>query len=141
MTILTPSLERWLGAADSEAPDHLWEPSDVSVLAAAYRTPASTVARTAMLTITGMPRALRPRIETAMVICIPSESELRVPGADPLTADWFTSWHRSHSNGPGPYIDCRQILTGTECELARLRDMVTNLARDYDFTAELSLAD
>ena len=94
-----------------------------------------------MLTISGMPRALRPRIETAMVICIPSESELRVPGADPLTADWFTSWHRSHSNGPGPYIDCRQILTGTECELARLRDMVTNLARDYDFTAELSLAD
>ncbi len=141
MTTLAPTLARWLGAADSEAPDHLWEPSDVPAIAVAHAAPTSTVTRTAMLTITGMPRALRPRIETVMVICIPSESELRVPGADPLTADWFTSWHRSHSRGPGSYLDCRQVLTGTDGELARLRDMVTRLARDHDFTADISLTD
>ena len=133
MTTLAPTLARWLGAADSSAPDHLWETSDVSAFAA--------TASTAVLTITGMPRALRQQIETAMVVCVPSDSQLHIPGADPLTADWHTTWYRSDGAGPGLHIACRQALTGTPAELERLRDMVGNLARRHGFHAELALAD
>jgi len=96
-------------------------------------------ARTAVLTITGMPRALRRSIETAMVVCVPSESDLSVPGADPLTADWFTAWRRSA--GPGVRVACRQVITGTESEMAALERVVSQLAHEHDFTAELSLVD
>ena len=133
MTTLAPSLARWLGAADSKAPDHLWETSDVTA-------PATLTARTAVLTITGMPRALRPRIETAMVLCVPSDSALEIPGADPLTADWFTPWRRSGGRGPGLHVACRQVLTGTEEEFDRLRTVVENLARQHGFSAELTPA-
>ncbi|WIM70198.1 hypothetical protein QP028_12590 [Corynebacterium suedekumii] len=131
MTTLAPPLARWLGAADSFAPEYPWETPDV--------TTGPGPARTAVLTITGMPRALRRSIETAMVVCVPSESDLSVPGADPLTADWFTAWRRSA--GPGVRVACRQVITGTESEMAALERVVSQLAHEHDFTAELSLVD
>ena len=67
MTILAPSLERWLGAADSSAPNNPWDDADVTLPAL----PARSAAHFGILTISGMPRALRPRVETAMVVCIP----------------------------------------------------------------------
>ncbi|GAB3690176.1 hypothetical protein [Corynebacterium nasicanis] len=133
MTTLAPSLARWLGAADSKAPDHLWETPDVSA-------PAILTARTGVLTISGMPRALRPRIETAMVLCLSRDSALEIPGADPLTSDWFTPWRRSGGRGPGLHVACRQVLTGTPEEFERLRAIVDNLADRYCFDAELALA-
>lgn len=131
MTTLAPPLARWLGAADSFAPEYPWETPDV--------TTGPGPARTAVLTIAGMPRTLRRSIETAMAVCVPSESELCVPGADPLTADWFTAWHRSA--GPGVRVGCRQVITGTETEIAALERVVSQLAHEHDFTAELSLVD
>lgn len=129
MTTLAPSLARWLGAADadSEAPGH-------------YREPLNVTANSAVLTISGMPRALRPRIESAMVLCMPSDSALEIPGADPLTADWFTPWRRSTGAGPGIHVACRQVLTGSDEEFARLRTVVDNLARRHGFHAELTPA-
>ena len=132
MTTLAPPLARWLGAADSFAPEYPWETPDV--------TTGPGPARTAVLTIAGMPRALRPRIETAMVLCVPSDSALEIPGADPLTADWFTPWRRSGGRGPGLHVACRQVLTGTEEEFDRLRTVVENLARQHGFSAELTPA-
>lgn len=137
MTTLAPTLARWLGAADSSAPDHPWEIPDVPARPAF----TSDVARTAVLSITGMPRALRPRVETAMVLCIPSDSELSYAGADPLTAEWFTAWQRCEDAADGPRIACRQMITGTDEELRRLRTVVENLARNHGFTAELTLGD
>lgn len=137
MTTLAPTLARWLGAADSSAPDYPWENPDVP----AYAAITSDVARTAVLSITGMPSALRPRIETAMVLCIPSESELYISDADPLTADWFTAWRRCDDAADGPRIGCHQLITGSDEELCRLRTIVENMARNHGFQAELNLGD
>ena len=49
--------------------------------------------RTAVLTIAGMPRTLRPAIERAMARCITTESEFIVPGDDPLTAQSVSYTH------------------------------------------------
>ncbi|AJK69367.1 hypothetical protein [Corynebacterium marinum] len=137
MTTLAPTLARWLGAADSSVPDHPWETPD----APAYPAFASDVARTAVLNITGMPCAVRSRVETAMVVCIPSDSEISYADADPLTAEWFTAWRRCDDAGDGPRIACNQLITGTDEELCRLRTVVENLARNHGFTAELTLGD
>ncbi|RSZ61372.1 hypothetical protein EAH68_13370 [Corynebacterium hylobatis] len=137
MTTLAPTLARWLGAADSSAPDYPWENSDVP----AYAPLTCEITRTAVLNITGMPSALRPRIETAMVLCIPSESELCAYDSDPLTAEWFTAWHRCVEAEDGPRIACRQTITGTEDELCRLRTIIDNLARNHGFHAELTVGD
>ncbi len=58
------------------------------------RRPSTPRVRTAVLTIAGMPRTLRPAIERAMARCITTESEFIVPGDDPLTAQRSTRWYR-----------------------------------------------
>ena len=137
MTILAPSLERWLGAADSSAPNNPWDDADVTIPAL----PARSAAHFGVLTISGMPRALRPRVETAMVVCIPGESDLEIPDADPLTTEWFTAWHRSTGPSPGAHLSCRQLLTGSSRELDHLGRVVAELARSHGFTAELRVLD
>lgn len=96
-------------------------------------------AQTAVLTISGMPRTLRPTVETAMVVCIPSPSELVAPGADPLTARWFTAWRRD------PFelglVECREVITGAPCELSCLRELLVNLADEHRFEVELRIVD
>ncbi len=96
-------------------------------------------AQTAVLTISGMPRQLRPIIECAMVVCIPGPSELIAPGSDPLTAHWFTAWRRD------PYvlglIECREVITGTQREFTHLRDVLENLADEHRFEVELRIVD
>lgn len=135
MTTLAPELARWLGAADASViDDHPWEHPDVSA-----HLPDTAAA--AVLTVSGMPRAVRRDIESAMVVCVPSGSQLSVPGADPLTAEWFTAWRRSVGPTEGVYLACRQVLTGTPGELAHLNTVVSNLATRHHFTAELVLVD
>ncbi len=96
-------------------------------------------AQTAVLNISGMPSELRPTIESAMVVCIPSPSELVAPGADPLTAHWFTAWRRD------PFVlglvECREVITGTPREFAHLRRVVDGLAEEHNFEAELRVVD
>ena len=103
-----------------------------------------TITLTAVLTVTGLPRQLRHKVETAMVVCIPSESELTVPASRILTAEWFTGWHRDRATGPEHgevLVGCRQLLTGTTTELDRLRRVVEGLAREYHFSAEVTIVD
>lgn len=96
-------------------------------------------AQTAVLNISGMPRELRSTVESAMVVCIPSPSELFASGSDPLTAHWFTSWRRD------PYhlglVECREVITGTPRELSYLREMLVNLADEHRFAVELRIVD
>lgn len=103
-----------------------------------------------VLRIEGMPAFLRPRVEALMVDCLRSESTWVVPGDDPLTAQWCTRWYK---DWPGndlvallagraegrPGIGCRQPLTGTAAELARLASELGALARAYGFTACVSM--
>ena len=108
----------------------------------------AAVVVTGVLKISGMPRALRPEVERAMDRCIRTESEFIVPGDDPLTAQWCTRWYRDEISmealvygeaaGVGAEsvgIGCRQVLTGTEVELAALDSAVGYLARRYGFSA------
>lgn len=89
--------------------------------------------QTAVLTIRNLPRQLRPTIESAMVVCIPSPSELDFSGQDPLTADWCTSWRRSPDNRRT--VECREMITGTDRELGYLRAVLSGLAEEHDFEA------
>ncbi|MGD7002841.1 hypothetical protein [Corynebacterium halotolerans] len=102
-----------------------------------YPVAATEQAQTAVLTIRNLPRRLRSNVESAMVVCIPSPSELFMTDADPLTANWCTSWYRSSfSSGQ---IDCRETITGTERELGHLRDMLGSMAREHDFDASVRI--
>lgn len=96
-------------------------------------------AQTAVLSISGMPRELRPRIESAMVICVPSPSELVTLGSDPLTAHWFTAWRRD------PFelglVECREVITGTPREFMNLRAVLENMADEHRFDVELRIVD
>ncbi|AMO92440.1 hypothetical protein QP414_11765 [Corynebacterium simulans] len=103
---------------------------------------------TAVLTIAGMPRKLRPAVERAMARCITTESEFIVPGDDPLTAQWCTRWYRDM---PGDAelvravvparvgIGCRQVITGTQKELAALEREVELLSTEHAFSARVDV--
>ena len=108
----------------------------------------AAVVVTGVLKISGMPRSLRPEVERAMDRCIRTESEFIVPGDDLLTAQWCTRWYRDEISmealvycaaaGIGAKnvgIGCRQVLTGTEMELAALDSAVSYLAQRYGFSA------
>ncbi|ALC06425.1 hypothetical protein CDES_10220 [Corynebacterium deserti GIMN1.010] len=96
-------------------------------------------AHTAVLEISAMPSELRQTVESAMVVCIPSPSELSGSNKDPLTAHWFTAWRRD------PFelglTECREVITGTQQELNKLRDMLENLADEHMFEVELRIVD
>lgn len=92
---------------------------------------------TAVLTITAMPTRLRMAVEDALVTCVPSESQLYVPGADPLTAAWCTQW-RPEARG---LAGCRQVITGTEAELADLAVRLGELAWIGGFEASVRVVD
>ncbi|AGF73015.1 hypothetical protein [Corynebacterium halotolerans] len=150
MTTIAPSLARWLSAADSSARLDPWEspdatPLDLDLDFALVADDRSDVTRTAVLTVSGMPKTLRPRIETAMVVCVPSEPELSAPTEDPFTASWFTSWWRDRpaerAREDGVLLECRQVLTGSAAELDRLRIVVEGLADEYCFSGDLRIVD
>ncbi len=94
---------------------------------------------TAVLEISGMPKELRQAVESAMVVCIPSPSELSGSNRDPLTARWFTAWRRD------PFelglTECREVITGTPRELDKLRGVLESLADEYRFEVELRIVD
>ncbi|MEJ5998509.1 hypothetical protein [Corynebacterium sp. H130] len=95
------------------------------------------VACTAVLRISRLPRRLRPVVEELMYRLIPSDSELEIPGADPLGTAWCTRWERS---GVGT-VETRQVLTGLPDELAEFATSLGELCAQYDCEAELRLVD
>ncbi|RNE49566.1 hypothetical protein [Corynebacterium alimapuense] len=147
MTTFAPSLSRWLSAADSSALLDPWDtPDDLSHASIEDAVCNTDVARTAVLTVTGMPRELRSRVEAAMSVCVPSESQLSIPGTNPLTADWFTSWCRDRSSeaeghNASVLIGCRQVLTGEAAELELFNQVVSDLAQTHGFIAEVRIVD
>lgn len=112
---------------------------------------ATCAVQPAVLHISGMPIRLRPVVEDAMVRLVPSESGFVVPGDDPLTAQWCTRWHKDLP-GDNLYalygasqhvpagVGCRQLITGTDSELAALRAELCQLAERYGFTVRLEAA-
>lgn len=147
MTTIAPSLARWLSAADSSARLDPWESPDATLLESALIADDERpdAVRTAVLTISGMPRTLRQRVETAMVVCMPSPPDLSTLEEDPLTASWFTSWWRDRpserAEDAGVLLECRQVLTGPAAELDRLRVVIEGLASEYFFSGELRIVD
>lgn len=120
----------------------IWEDRGLPQLKTSVAGSIEDVARpahTAVLEISGMPAALRPTVESAMVVCIPSPSELHASGSDLLNARWFTAWRRD------PYtlglVECREVITGTPQELDKLRTLVENLADRHHFEVELRTVD
>lgn len=87
-------------------------------------------ARTAVLTISGLPRELRMDVESAMLEAIPSESELYTPGVDPLTAEWCTTWERDREVSDFFAIGCRQVITGSDAEFEALDTALEALFAD-----------
>lgn len=64
----------------------------------------------------------RRDVERAMVDCIPSVSELAIPGQHVDDAHWYTRWMRT------PYgVSCREVITGTSEELAALNAELEHL--------------
>lgn len=112
--------------------DHASNPDRTAEVSAA---PAE--AKTAVLTIRNLPRRLRSDVESAMVVCIPTPSELEVADADPMTASWCTTWRRTP--GSTRQIDCQEMITGTQRELGHLHDMLGSMAEEHDFDASLRL--
>ena len=116
-----------------------WLPEELG-FSGTTRVPLPTTARTAVLSIAGLPRELRWAVETAMVETISSESELYTPCADPLTAEWCTAWQRDREVFDYTAVTCRQILTGSDDELAALDCELTALVAEHNATAENSVA-
>lgn len=110
----------------SHAPTRTWR---------ARHTPPAT--RTAVLSVSGMPRELRSRIERAMDRCLRSDPAPALPGTDPISADWFTRWERDRSVAHFYAVRCRQVLTGTPVELENLERELRLLAEDYGFEAAI----
>ncbi len=69
----------------------------------------------AVLEIEDAPPHLRRVVERAMMTCIPSVSELVIPGQPVEDAHWYTRWIRTPSG-----VSCREVITGTSEELAAL---------------------
>ncbi|MDO5513216.1 hypothetical protein [Corynebacterium sp.] len=133
MTTLAPALHRWLGAADSSDPDAPWTDVDPST----PDMPSISTGHAAVLSISGLPRRLRPRIESLIADCLPEDSPLEIPGADPLTANWFISWHRSAGPDNRVYVACRQVLYAAADQLRDLDEALTTISRDHGFQAEV----
>ena len=88
--------------------------------------------RIAVLHVSGMPRACRPRVEQAMLDVITSE-----PGADVLDATWCTRWQRSGVAAGA--VDCRQVLSGTDEELDIFSGVMSLMAGEHGFQAYVEL--
>lgn len=69
----------------------------------------------AVLEIEDAPLHVRREVERAMVDCIPSASELFIPGQSAEDAHWYTRWVRTPRG-----VSCREVITGTSEELAAL---------------------
>ncbi|MBI9000957.1 hypothetical protein M0E87_03720 [Corynebacterium sp. CCM 9185] len=93
----------------------------------------------ARLHIIGLPVTLRPVVESAMAVCLPTPGIAVPPGVDPLTAEWCTRWHRSDTVPRA--VDCDQLLSGARKELLRLSRLLDGLGSAHEFDVELTVSD
>ncbi|MCF4006210.1 hypothetical protein L1O03_03325 [Corynebacterium uropygiale] len=91
-------------------------------------------AQTAVLHISGLTRRLRPAVESALCLCVPSPSVLSPhPGEDIWDTRWFTRWQRDTTGS----LRCRELLSGSEEELTDLAEVLGALAREHGFSARV----
>lgn len=93
----------------------------------------------ARLSVTGLPVALRPVVESAMAVCLATPGAPVPPGTDPLTADWCTNWRRSTAVPRA--VDCDQPLSGARREFLRLSRLLEGLGETHGFEVELTVFD
>lgn len=104
----------------------------------------------AVLSISGMPRHLRLRVEELMAEHLsPAElSEFSLDAAGLDDADlhdaaiwdtrWFTRWTRDPGRaGVAPTVSCREIIDAPANELATFRAALTELAGTFQFSARV----
>ncbi|AWB81492.1 hypothetical protein C3B44_03260 [Corynebacterium yudongzhengii] len=127
-TISPRTADRWLARRAART---LWDASDHHH----DPTPATQHAR---LTVSGLSLRLRPVIERAQVICLRSEPTAALPGTDPLEADFFTRWHRDRTADGQRGVRCQQVINGTAAEIDALRRVVTDIAAEAGFYADVS---
>lgn len=100
--------------------------------------------RSAVLTLTGVPRYMRMHIERALVVCLrsqPAEPATSTPELEATFGDWFMRWSRDRSVRGTYAVRCRQILTATESEFTALSRVLEGLAAEHDFYAAVRLVD
>lgn len=93
----------------------------------------------ARLRIVGLPVKLRPLVESAMVVCLPTPGIPAQPGVDPLTTEWCTRWRRSDTVPRA--VDCDQALSGARKEFLRLSRILDGLGSAHGFDVELKVSD
>lgn len=122
-----------------------------STVAVADRSPeygeadeATAAERSAVVTLSGVPKHLRAHVERALVVCLRSQSSSQttpVSDLDALFSDWFMRWSRDRSVQDYYALRCRQVLTATEPEFHALSRVLGGLADEHDFFATVRLMD
>ncbi|GAA1475188.1 hypothetical protein P4N68_08920 [Corynebacterium felinum] len=90
----------------------------------------------AFLCVNGMPCGFRMTVEETMVKTLKSEPCAVSTSTDFLDIASCTKWERSTVRGR---VDCRQLLSGTEDELAQFGRELDALAQTHGFSASLEL--
>ena len=108
---------------------------------AVYTDRAPLAERSAVLTLSRVPKSMRMHVERALTVCLRSEPAEATPGMDPLMADWFMRWSRDRSVTDYYAVRCRQELSGTEAEFAALERVLAGLAAEHGFYASVRVVD
>lgn len=111
-----------------------------TTLIAPGRTPAAIDwgCTRAVLTISGMPKHLRLRVEELMVEHLsPPPAEYGIAEiADVWDTTWFTRWHKEP--GRGATVSCREVLYAPAFEVAAFRATLAELAETFRFSVALN---
>lgn len=88
-----------------------------------------------VLSITGMPRHLRLRIEGLMYEHL-SEPAVAPPLVSVWDMPWFTRWRHEPSRAGA--VSCREVIEAPREELATFRSALAELAQTFGFSASVA---
>lgn len=107
---------------------------------------ASDEATPAVLTVSGLPRHLRLRVESLISEHLSEPAVPALPaGTDIWDIPWFTRWRpdppRVDAAGRATRVtvSCREVITGSVTELDALAAALTELAQTFRFTARVTV--
>ncbi len=101
--------------------------------------PCQSPIQRAVLTIHGMPRHLRLRVEELMAVHLsppaaPVDEPLLLDPEDVWDTIWFTRWR---NDGSSQTIGCREVIVAPAHELAEFRAHLAELAGTFRFHASV----
>ncbi|WIM67048.1 hypothetical protein QP027_07900 [Corynebacterium breve] len=99
--------------------------------------PVCAAPTTFVLTISGMPVALRGEVEELMAVYLPPAETSNLPGQDIWDMTWFTRWRRDKTTFGARAVACREVLQAPRDDMKRFERVVAKLASDYGFSATL----